>query len=264
MNYKVEIHNTFGFNREIFLPEPVEVWIDLLPSSEKKGKRVLLLVEPDEILNLKNLVINSRYKDFDIILTHNSEILQKCENSYLHLFGTCWIKDFVFQEKQFSVTTLIGNKTMTLNHHLRHRLIELLNVDLNIKCDFYSSINSPFMDKRLSPMSSTHSKNELFNSQFHIVIENTCSENWFTEKLIDCFQTKTIPIYIGCPNIGNWFDINGMFIVNSIDEIKEVLSNINKTTYESKIDSVESNFEKSKKFVDFGIMLEEKLHILFN
>ena len=264
MSHRVEIHNTFGFHRDIFLPEPVELWIDLLPNTEKSVKRVLLLVEPDEISGLKNVVINSRYKDFNLILTHNAEILEKCENSHLHLFGTSWIKDFNFNQKEFSVTTLIGGKTITQNHHLRHKLIDLINLNFKIKCDFFNSINNPFNDNRLLKMTSNHTKNELFYSQFHIVIENSCSENWFTEKLIDCFQTKTIPIYLGCPNIHNWFDTEGMFIVNSIDEIKNVLSNIDENTYQSKITSIENNFNISQNFVDFGIMIEDKLKKIFS
>jgi hypothetical protein len=264
MNYKVEIHNTFGFKQDIFLPEPVELWIDLLPNTNKKTTRVLLLIEPDEISNLKNLVINSRHKDFDFILTHNSEILEKCENSHLHLFGTCWVKDFNFTKKKFSVTTLIGAKSMTSNHSLRHKLVDLLNLKFKVECEFFNSINAPFNDKRLITITSNHNKNELFYSQFHIVIENSCVENWFTEKLIDCFQTKTIPIYLGCPNISDWFDTKGMFIVNSIDDIKNVLLNIDENTYQSKIDSIENNYHKSNDFVDFGIMIENKLEKLFN
>ena len=264
MNYKVEIHNTFGFHRDIFLPEPVEIWIDLLPNTKKTIKRVLLLVEPDEISNLKNEVINSRHKDFDLILTHNSEILEKCVNSRLHLFGTSWVKDFNFPQKEFSVTTLIGSKTMTSNHGLRHKLVDLLNLNFKIKCDFFNSINSPFNNERLIKIISSHNKNELFYSQFHIVIENSSNKNWFTEKLIDCFQTKTIPIYLGCPNIGDWFNTEGMFLVNSIDDIKNVLLSIDENTYQSKMVYVESNYLTSNDFVDFGIILEDKLKKLFN
>ena len=264
MNYKVEIQNTFGFNRDIFLPEPVELWIDLLPSTEKKVKRVLLLVEPDEISNLKNTVINSRHNDFDFILTHNSEILEKCENAHLHLFGTSWVKDFNITQKEFSVTTLIGNKTLTSNHSLRHKLVDLIDLNFKVRCDFFNSINIPYNDERLIKITSNHNKNELFYSQFHIVIENSCVENWFTEKLIDCFQTKTIPIYLGCPNIGNWFDTKGMFIVKSIDDIKDVLLTIDENTYQSKMVYIENNYHKSNDFVDFGIMIENKLNKLLN
>ena len=55
-----------------------------------------------------------------------------------------------------------------------------------------------------------------------------------------------------------------MFIVNSIDEIKNVLSNIDENTYQSKITSIENNFNISQNFVDFGIMIEDKLKKIFS
>ena len=153
---------------------------------------------------------------------------------------------------------------MTSNHGLRHKLVDLLNLNFKIKCDFFNSINSPFNNERLIKIISSHNKNELFYSQFHIVIENSSNKNWFTEKLIDCFQTKTIPIYLGCPNIGDWFNTEGMFLVNSIDDIKNVLLSIDENTYQSKMVYVESNYLTSNDFVDFGIILEDKLKKLFN
>ncbi len=48
MNYKVEIHNTFGFHKDIFLKEPIELWIDLLPNNTK----ILAVSIPPHILIL--------------------------------------------------------------------------------------------------------------------------------------------------------------------------------------------------------------------
>jgi hypothetical protein len=36
---------------------------------------------------------------------------------------------------------------------------------------------------------------------FSLTIENTKKDYYFTEKLIDCFMTGTVPIYWGCPSI---------------------------------------------------------------
>ena len=45
-------------------------------------------------------------------------------------------------------------------------------------------------------ISHSKDKTELFiDSMFHIAIENNKAINYFTEKLIDCFVSKTIPIY---------------------------------------------------------------------
>ena len=70
-------------------------------------------------------------------------------------------------------------------------------------------------------------KKHLFKSQFSIAIESTSVENYFSEKLIDCLITKTIPIYWGCPNIEEFFDTRGMIIVNSVDDLIKKVNNGN-------------------------------------
>ena len=71
------------------------------------------------------------------------------------------------------------------------------------------------------------SKNFLFeNAKFSITLENEKLENWITEKIIDCFASKTIPIYWGCPNIGEYFNTDGIISFNSLEELKDILDNL--------------------------------------
>jgi len=53
-----------------------------------------------------------------------------------------------------------------------------------------------------------------FDTMFHVAVENVRQANYFTEKLIDCFLTRTVPVYWGCPNIGDFFDLAGIIIVS--------------------------------------------------
>jgi hypothetical protein len=84
---------------------------------------------------------------------------------------------------------------------------------------------------------------------FSIVVENTIKDYYFTEKLIDCFRTGTIPIYWGCPSIGDFFDLNGIIIFNSIEELNDIIHNLNEELYNSKLNSVIINFNKSKDYL---------------
>lgn len=45
----------------------------------------------------------------------------------------------------------------------------------------------------------------LINYEYSIAFENSSHENYFTEKLIDCFLTWTKPIYWGCSNVFDYF-----------------------------------------------------------
>ena len=69
-----------------------------------------------------------------------------------------------------------------------------------------------------NPLLPQDNKINLFRKyQFSIVIENVAQNTWFTEKIIDCLITKTIPIYYGCPSISEYFDTTGWIIFDGID-----------------------------------------------
>ena len=47
--------------------------------------------------------------------------------------------------------------------------------------------------------------NGLIDYKYSLALENSSHNNYFTEKLIDCFLTWTKPIYWGCPNVFDYF-----------------------------------------------------------
>ena len=138
------------------------------------------------------------------------------------------------------------------------KIIEMVNT---IPIHLFNSKNEPYTGTPLIDIyiQDSEIKNELFYSQFHIAIENMSSYNWFTEKLIDCFQTKTIPIYLGCPNIGDFFDTRGMFIVKNLDDITNVCNSITTETYHQMLPYIQENYERSFKYAKFRESLRDKI-----
>ena len=96
----------------------------------------------------------------------------------------------------------------------------------------------------------TDSKKWIFNSQFSIAIENTQQEDYFTEKLLGCFISLTVPIYIGCPNILDYFDAKGMIIVNSLQELIMVANSLTDETYQKMLPYLKENRKRSLKFLN--------------
>ena len=194
-------------------------------------------------------------------MTWEKEILSSCPNAKLFPYGTTWIKDFEFPEqKEYCITTLVGGKHQCTGHRLRHLIPEKSKLITSIPIHLYNSVNTSFTQlPELKQMKSNLWKNELFYSQFHIVIENVTSDNWFTEKLIDCFQTKTIPIYIGCDNIGDYFDLRGIFHVKTLDEMVDVCNTITPETYQNMLEYVNINYEKSMNYHDFRKRVEDEV-----
>ena len=240
--------------------KPCELYVDRIPSTPKTSVRVLWVLEPNEISGFRQAVINNCDK-FDLILTWDKEILSLCPNAKLFPYGTTWIKDFEFPEqKEYCITTLVGGKSQCTGHRLRHSVPEKSKLITSIPIHLYNSVNTSFTQSpELKQMKSNLWKNELFYSQFHIVIENVTSDNWFTEKIIDCFQTKTIPIYIGCDNIGDYFDLRGMFHVKTLDEMVDICNTITPETYQNMLEYVNINYEKSMNYHDFRKRVEDEV-----
>lgn len=78
---------------------------------------------------------------------------------------------------------------------------------------------------------------------FSVAMENGKYDVYYTEKILDCFLTGTIPIYWGSPKITNVFDTHGIITLNDDGS----LPIISKEIYLSKLESVRNNFEIAKK-----------------
>lgn len=264
MKQVINGHTTPGWpNIEIEYDKPVELFIDSFNGYDpnKNSFKILWTKECEAISNFKASAIQHKDK-FDAFITYNDEMLNECKNSYLLPHGTAWVHDYIFDTKKFQVSHLTGHKAMAVGHKMRQK-VHYKQEKITIPKDFYISqyggVENFAENKILG-----EKKEPLFDSQFHICIENSQQNNCFTEKLIDCLVTKTIPIYFGAPNIGDFFDINGMFIANSADEIVEICNSLNEETYGSKMEFVEKNFELSQKYITISDRLENTINEILN
>ena len=78
---------------------------------------------------------------------------------------------------------------------------------------------------------------------FSVVMENSIADNYYTEKIIDCFITGNIPIYRGCKNIGKFFDKRGIIEFNNIEDLRHILDSLTPQIYEEMLPYVKINFE---------------------
>ena len=226
--------------------------------SRGKTHKVLYVCEPESIFpHMVDVAINNQ-GSFHHILTHNEKILAHCKNAILFEFGGTWIPDtYEFKEKHFSISTVVGQKTATSGHKMRHVLWERQAEIKNPKCFYQSRHGGPttFLDNPIL----VSTKDVMFDSQFHVSIENSSLKYYFTEKLLDCFRTKTIPIYWGCPNIGDYFNLDGMIVAKNVDEIIAACNYINPATYASMRSAIEDNYRRSDKYKNLSKRLDEKL-----
>ena len=102
----------------------------------------------------------------------------------------------------------------------------------------------------------------LKNHAFSVAIENNTDVNdyYFTEKLTDCLITGTVPIYHGCPNIGEFFDMDGILTFSTQDELDNILKSLSEEKYNSMKVAIENNY---KKCLDLCILHNDDLYDKF-
>lgn len=246
-------------NVEVECNIPIELFIDgfLNYDPNRKSLKILWVKDAEEITRFKEQAIKN-HKNFDIILTYDEDVLNQCKNAYFMPFGTTWIDNFDLNSpKKFQVSHLTGFKEYTFGHTLRKKIYYKQD-KIKIPKDFYISkyggVENAFNSKILG-----ESKNPLFESQFHICIENSKQKNWFTEKLIDCFITKTVPIFWGCDNIGDFFETKGMLVVKDFKEIIDICNNLNDNTYNQMKNFIDDNYKKALDYTDLRSNFKNKI-----
>jgi len=197
-----------------------------------------------------------QYHDrFDLILTKTPEILQTCPNSRLFLFGECSVYPILPNNKEFSVSFLCTNNRGYLpGYEQRHELWSRQN-EITVPKRFWSSRYRPVDKNRLLPEYSVTGKEKihLFSSMFSICPENHPEVNYFTEKIMDCFWTKTIPIYWGCPNLGEYFDERGVIRYEGIDDLIKKCNELTEEKYKEMLPFVEENWRRCVPFCEKSI-----------
>jgi hypothetical protein len=88
---------------------------------------------------------------------------------------------------------------------------------------------------------------------------NSKKNNYFTEVLLDNFRVGTVPIFWGCPNIGDFFDMNGIITFDTIEDLDLILSNLTKNDYYEMLPHINNNFELVKKYVSTDDLIADIL-----
>jgi hypothetical protein len=267
---KVKFHYDYPISLDIDCNKEVNVYIDqfTLEDIPQDSLRIIILQEP---WRSPMVPLVQKYKGYyNYVLTYQEEVLLTNPKARLFHFPNTWVKGCT-PKKEFSVSTVVGGKNIkTLEgHELRHELWRKRDM-ITAPRKFYLSGNAKHSHSFVPWEEADYtgqlvlgaSKEPLFDSMFHIAIENTSIPNYFSEKIIDCFQTRTVPIYYGCTNIWKYFDINGIFIARNIDEIIDICNGLTPTAYEEMLPVIEENFTLSNKWCDQMLQLKNELTLL--
>jgi hypothetical protein len=215
---------------------------NLIKNTNSKWK-IAWLIEPPQIFSHSHSNIHLVEDLYDYIFTYNEELLNRSAKYKKMYFGACWVtpENSKVHEKNKMVSIVASNKRFAVGHRFRHEIIDKLHNKHNF--DLWGSGYNRFDDtpeERVKPFK---------DYRYNIVVENGRMDNYFTDKILDCFATGSIPIYCGDPKISEIFDERGFYTFNTIDELDTILSSISIEDYNSKLPYI---IENHNRFFEFS------------
>ncbi len=287
----IERYEKFILSKDKFKDLPITIFNDYFTKDNWKelGENpinILILNEPDQLFG-HHTQVQKFNNNYSLILTWGQNVIDNCDNARLFIHGETnldleYINSFYKnKERKFEVTFLSGVLKLIEGHKLRQKILSIEN-EINIPTRFwkvlsdfnYETGNRPgYRDPGCEVITTKgtpiegEGKKEVWNrnSMFHIAVENSRNLNYYTDKIVDCFATKTIPIYWGAPNIGDYFNKDGIITFENEEDLIDILNNLTEKDYKNKLEAVEENyilalnngffFERLERFLDSIIEL---------
>lgn len=225
---------------------PIKCVVDIRIRDNKEtdpNKQVMLLIEPRSIqpdVYEKAVEVANRYK---YIFTHDSTLLKILPNARPIIWGGVWCRYEEFDKNKLISMTSSDKEMCDL--HIARKNIARKYKD---KIDVYGTVDG---GEYTDPFYT------LNNYKYSVVLENYIDDLWFTEKILNCFAMKVIPIYYGARKINEYFDSDGIIICHSLGEIEMyidyILSHkeIAEKMYNDKKKNIDINYELSKQYENF-------------
>lgn len=204
----------------------------------------LLLAEPYSIHGKYYRSIWLLRHKFAFILCRYPEYVEKYTNVIQFNPVETWINanqlDIQLMHKKPQLCSIIASdKTDLEGHKLRHQVVEAIQ---------HESLPVSVLGRGYRPFE--HKWQGLLPYRYSIVIENGQEPHYFTEKILDAMVCTTIPIYWGTPNIGDYFNTDGMHICNSFNDIITAIRNLTDKPDAQMLQAAEANRQRALAYND--------------
>jgi len=198
-------------------------------------ERIAWLIEPGAISPTHYKEAYKNRKQFRKIFTFVRFFVDMGAPYLFYPLGGSWIHadNWGLHEKSNQVSIIASKKDVTEGHNLRHLIARHYN----------------YLDKFGTGYKEIESKlTGLAPFRYSIVVESWRGDYYFSEKLIDCLSVGTIPIYWGCPSIGDFFDTDGIRSFSTMSELDCIMSDIGVHDYNRRLEAVKRNLETAKQY----------------
>jgi hypothetical protein len=225
----------------------VNFYVDNFVMTDRpESHSIALLVEPRAIQPRVYDWIRVNYAKYKYVFTFDNMLLNVLPNAKLLIYGQITAE---FPDKKTKdISMVCSDKGFCEGHNNRKRTATRLKSII----DTYGKFDGgSFADDK-----------DIYSGyRFNVAMENYSDGYYFTEKICNCFASKVIPIYWGCPHIGEYFDTRGIIQVENPDNIPTIVQAILQTgteeIYNSRLEAIENNFKTVQKYRSYAKLFLE-------
>lgn len=221
-----------GFPQNLFL---------LRPGIGTRARVSILMAEPAAIHGAYHRKLARIARRFHRVLSYNEALLARLPNGVFFPYGSTWVPEWraLDLNKTAMCSLIASSKRSQEGHALRHATAQWARaqgLDVAVMGQGYR----PFGEKAegLAPF------------RYSVVIENVRERNCFTEKLIDAVLCRTVPIYWGCPNIGDFIDTSGMILCQGEADIRAALCAMSQEDYAARLPALDAARPQAEAYAD--------------
>ncbi len=223
------------------------------------GNNIALLLEPRSMIGEAYDYVFEHETYFKYIFTHDSKLLT-LPQAKMFVWCDVWLQTDLLKSKGISLVTSYKNWCPLHNARLELADYYKNRPEVDVYYGDWNNPNIPTVDasEYLSPY------------KYSIIIENDIDDFWYTEKILNCFSTKTVPIYLGARKIYQLFNADGIIEVKDWHDIPRIIEHLNiDEAYANRQVAIEDNYERVKPykvkwkerfFGDYEKLLEEMLN----
>lgn len=214
------------------------VWTDIRLDEavgDPTRKKIAILIEPRGLSKVHYEKAWELRSHFHTIFTYDRELVDEGPPFTFYPVGGSWLNEWGAWSKHSEVSILASDKRLTQGHQLRHAVVDAFKD----RIDVYGEPYTPYLSTKGTALK---------RYRYSIVVESDQRDWYFTEKLIDALSQGTIPIYWGFPDVGSYFDLDGILTFGSLDELEEILKNCSAEDYEKRLPAVHWNLEAARQY----------------
>ncbi len=201
----------------------------IVPNINNKTNKIAWVVESSSIIPnvIDNIIAHAKEisESYPLLFTHDKRIYSLADNFHYITSHGYWIKEPKIYKKTKLASMMSSAKRMCAGHNFRLAWVN----KLRDKLDLYGRGFNEIEKKEIA----------LVDYMFSVTIENSQYETYWTEKILDCFTTGTVPVYHGSPDVGEFFDSRGIITLKDDFDV----SDLSPELYYSLMEYIENNFK---------------------